>query len=203
MSTPSDAAPCAHTSALMCDAADLHESNRASIFFFCIECGQFLNDELISIEGDPLQEPITSPQFEAGTSPAQMATHKETQGQPQELQNNSLLVAGMQNGNAHSPASDSRDELLSIGSSTLNKNGKGSGKARKLPEEQEIEKYGRVLPGPWHGVPCPNSYKKCSGSMEAFYTLEFEEGNSYMYKCTSCSVITSICFRESNIHYAD
>ncbi len=210
MATTSDAAPmppCAHASALMCDPADLHEHNRASIFFFCVECGQFLDDELTPIDCDPLQEEYSSPKSDAGNNPANCnskgETQKETPGQSQELQNNRLQLAGLQNANGNTSPSNSLPKLLPLDPSTIGKIGKGPGKARKLPEETEVEKYGRVLPGPWDKSPCPNSYKNCRGIMEAFYTLEFEEGNSYMYKCNSCSVITSIAFRESNIHYVD
>lgn len=194
---------CAHDQALMCDVQDLHIANQSSMYFYCVECGEFLNDEMLVVEGNPLQEDLSSPRHEAGEPPAYISTSQEAPGQPEIVPGTGMLLGGVSHANVDPTPGNQSTELLPVDSSSVNKNGKGSNKATKLSEQEKIEKYGRILPGPWHGIPCPNSLKKCHGLMEAFYTLEFEEGNSYMYKCSVCSVITSISFRESKIKHND
>jgi hypothetical protein len=172
---------------------------------------------MTAVEGDPMTEDITSPQSEAGQHPAKIPTQQEAQGQPKTLFNNPLQLAGLQHGVLKPFSGIKGMQLLPIHTPASSQNGTGSTKATKLPPKpkevikkvikkdlnEEDEKYGRILPGPWDQTPCPNTQNQCKGTMEAFYTLEFEEGNSFMYKCSSCSVITSISFRESNIKYND
>ncbi len=202
---------CAHSSALMCETATLHEANQASMWFYCVECGTFLDEGLTPVSGDPLTEDLSSPRSEAGTSPAKVQTLQASQGQSQKLPNNPVQLAGLQNGILKPFTGLKGMQLLPVSTPPPNQNETGPIKAAKSPPKQKEvikseneEKYGRVLPGPWDGNLCPNLLKdSCQGTMGAFYTLEFEEGNSYMYKCTNCSVITSISFRESKIKHND
>lgn len=201
---------CAHSQALMCEASMLHAANQASMWFYCVECGSFLDEALSPITGDPMTEDLASPRSVAGPVPAQGTTLLAAQGQPAKLPGNTLQLAGLQNGIPKPFTGLKGMQLLPVSTPASSQNGAGPIKAEKLPPKQKEvakvdhdSKYGRVLPGPWNGTPCPNTHKDCKGQMEAFYTLEFEEGNSYMYKCSNCSVITSISFRESKINYND
>jgi hypothetical protein len=200
---------CAHSSALMCEAGTLHAANQASIFFYCVECGSFLGEDLLPISGDPMTEDLASPRSVAGPAPAKGTTLLPAQGQPAKLPGSPVQLAGLLNGLPKPLTGLAGLKLLPVSPPAPNQGGAGPAKAAKVPakpKEVKIDhdsKYGRVLPGPWNGTPCPNTHKDCKGQMEAFYTLEFEEGNSYMYKCSNCSVITSISFRESKIAYND
>ncbi len=198
-----------HPNAIMCDAAALHPDNQGTIYFYDLDSGEYLDDTMQVIAFDPTQEAGPSPRSSAALAPAKGQAPGPTQGQPPKLSNNPLQLAGLHNGVPKPLSSLKKLELLPINPPPASQSGAGPIKAAKLPAiKKEIiksdkeEKYGRILPGPWDNTPCPNS-KECSGSMNAFYTLEFEEGNSYMYKCTNCSVITSISFRESKIKYND
>jgi len=215
--TPSGTNDCSHAQALRCDEKDLHEANRISVFFYCVECGAFLDDTLVEIACDPMQEAYSPPRSEAGKSPAVVETVQKTQGQPQKLPNSLLRLAGVQNGLPMPPTGLQGLKLLPINPSTFNQNGTGPIKTTKTPstKQKEIkpieddEKYGKVLPGPWQDSLCPNSRlhpgpNGCPGTMKAYYTLEFgEDGNSYMYQCSDCGVYTAISFQKCKIKYND
>jgi hypothetical protein len=211
MSTNND-----HPNALMCDSEALHAANRDGIFFYDVESGEYLDDALEVIAIDPTQEAyVASPKSSAGLASPTGATPEAPARQPKVVQNNKLQLAGLPNAVPNAVTGIKGMQLLSLSPSSPSQNGAGPTPARKtsarpkaVVNNDDNEKYGRVLPGPWDQSHCPNSRlhpgpNGCPGLMHAFYTLEFEEGNSYMYRCDTCSVISSISFRESKIKFND